>query len=28
MAYFLFIDESGQDQIKDLGTKDLPDELE
>jgi len=28
MAYFLFIDESGQDKIKDLGTKDLPDELE
>jgi len=28
MAYFLFIDERRQDQIKDLGTKDLPDELE
>jgi len=28
MAYFLFIDESGQDHIKDLGMKDLPDELE
>ena len=28
MAYFLFVDESGQDHIKNLGTKDLPDEVE